>query len=155
MALTSCDKEEENNDAPKTALEGKWSISSREEYDNNGYAVNTESFAFNGNQFVLESSEVGVNPQGDSWGYGHKLTGTFTLSEADGTFTIKVEKFYGFNNDDEQFDWHEYEEASVGQSYTFNYVIRDGKSLGVTVPEDFALGGGSSLYGGQQVWFTK
>ena len=151
LSFTACDNEKEET-TEGTVLEGKWSHSERTEYDNNGYAVQAESFTFKGNTFILESSETGVNPYGEPWGYGHKLTGTFTCSES--TFTIKVQKFYGFNNDDEQFDWHEYEEGMVGQSYTFSYQIEEGHSLGVTAPGDFVLGGGSYL-GEDQVWYAK
>lgn len=152
LAFTSCDKDDSMDDGEKTVLEGKWELSERTDYDNNGYADQVESFTFNGNKFVLESTETGVNPAGESWGYGHKLTGTFTCTET--SFTIKVEKFYAFNNDDRAFDWHEYEEGTVGQSFTFSYETKDGKSLGVTAPRDFAMGGGSFL-GTGQVWYTK
>ena len=150
LAFTSCDKEEDNENSEKTVLEGKWVHSERTDYDNNNYMDRAESFTFNGNKFILESSETGVS-RGE-WGYGHKLTGTFTCTES--SFTIKVEKFYSFNNDDKQFDWHEYEEPSVGKSYTFRYEIEEGHSLGVTAPEEFALGGGSYL-GEGQVWYAK
>lgn len=152
LAFTSCDKDDVNDDGEKTVLEGKWEHSERTDYENDGYADQVESFTFSGNKFVLESTETGVNPYGESWGYGHKLLGTFTCTES--SFTIKIEKFYAFNNDDKQFDWHEYEESSVGQSYTFNYQIENGHSLGVTAPSEFALGGGSYL-GTDQVWYTK
>ena len=152
LAFTSCDKDEKNESSEKTALEGKWVHSERTGYDNNGYADRVESFTFKGNTFILESTETGVNPYGESWGYGHKLTGTFTCTES--TFTIKVEKFYGFNNGDKQFDWHEYDEGSVGQSFTFSYQIEEGHSLGVTAPRVFALGGGSYL-GDNQAWYAK
>lgn len=133
----------------KTILEGKWSHSERYEYQS-GYSVRAESFTFNKNTFVLESSEVGV-AQGQSWGYGHKIAGTFTVDQS--SFTITVAKFYGFNNDDEPFDWHEAQEGMVGQSYTFSYQFKD-DSLMVTPPESFTLGGGSYL-GNGQAWYTK
>ena len=121
-----------------TILEGKWAHSERYEYQS-GYSVRAESFTFNKNTFVLESSEVGV-AQGQSWGYGHKIAGTFTVDQS--SFTITVAKFYGFNNDDEPFDWHEAQEGMVGQSYTFSYQFKD-DSLMVTPPESFTLGGGA------------
>ncbi len=132
-----------------TILEGKWAHSERYEYQS-GYSVRAESFTFNKNTFVLESSEVGV-AQGQSWGYGHKIAGTFTVDQS--SFTITVAKFYGFNNDDEPFDWHEAQEGMVGQSYTFSYQFKD-DSLMVTPPESFTLGGGSYL-GNGQAWYTK
>ena len=152
ITFISCDKDDKDESSEKTVLEGKWVHSERTNYDNNGYADRVESFTFNGNKFVLESTETGVNPYGESWGYGHKLSGTFTCTES--AFTIKVEKFYGFNNDDKNFDWHEYEEPSVGKSFTFSYQIEEGHSLGVTAPREFALGGGSYL-GDGQVWYAK
>ena len=133
----------------KTALEGKWSKSERQEYGN-GYDVRAESFTFNRNTFILESSVTGV-AQGQPWGYGHKISGTFTCTES--SFTITVAKFYGFNNDDEPFDWHEAQEGMVGQSYTFSYQFKD-DSLMVTAPESFTLGGGSYL-GEGKAWYTK
>ena len=133
----------------KTILEGKWSHSERYEYPS-GYSIRAEGFTFNKNTFVLESSEVGV-AQGQSWGYGHKIAGTFTVDQS--SFTITVAKFYGFNNDDEPFDWHEAQEGMVGQSYTFRYQFKD-DSLMVTPPESFTLGGGSYL-GNGQAWYTK
>ena len=133
----------------KTILEGKWSHSERYEYPS-GYSIRAEGFTFNKNTFVLESSEVGV-AQGQSWGYGHKIAGTFTVDQS--SFTITVAKFYGFNNDDEPFDWHEAQEGMVGQSYTFSYKFKD-DSLMVTPPESFTLGGGSYL-GNGQAWYTK
>ena len=132
-----------------TILEGKWAHSERYEYQS-GYSVRAESFTFNKNTFVLESSEVGV-AQGQSWGYGHKIAGTFTVDQS--SFTITVAKFYGFNNDDEPFDWHEAQEGMVGQSYTFSYQFKD-DSLMVTPPESFTLGGGSYL-GEGKAWYTK
>lgn len=152
LAFTSCDKDDKNESSEKTALEGKWVHSERDEYDNNGYADRVESFTFKGNTYILECSETGRNPQGGLWGYGHKLTGTFTCTGS--TFTIKVEKFYGFNNGDVQFDWHEYDDGTEGKSFTFSYQIEDGHSLGVTAPQEFALGGGSYL-GQDQAWYAK
>lgn len=136
----------------KTVLEGKWTKSERTGYENDGYSLQTESFTFKGNLFAIESSLIGVNPQGGSWGSGHKYTGTFTCTES--AFTIKVEKFYSFNNDDTWFDYHEYEEGAVGQSFTFTYQIKDGDSLGVTAPEGISLGPGSFMREGQ-AWYTK
>lgn len=133
----------------KTILEGKWSHSERYEYPS-GYSIRAEGFTFNKNTFVLESSEVGV-AQGQPWGYGHKIVGTFTVDQS--SFTITVAKFYGFNNDDELFDWHEAQEGMVGQSYTFSYQFKD-DSLMVTPPESFTLGGGSYL-GEGKAWYTK
>ena len=133
----------------KTILEGKWSHSERYEYPS-GYSIRAEGFTFNKNTFVLESSEVGV-AQGQSWGYGHKIAGTFTVDQS--SFTITVAKFYGFNNDDEPFDWHEAQEGMEGQSYTFSYQFKD-DSLMVTPPESFTLGGGSYL-GEGKAWYTK
>jgi len=133
----------------KTALEGKWSHSERTDYES-GYSIRAESFTFNKNTFVLECSNTGV-AQGQSWGYGHKIAGTFTVDQS--SFTITVAKFYGFNNDDEPFDWHEAQEGMVGQSYTFSYQFKD-DSLMVTPPESFTLGGGSYL-GNGQAWYTK
>ena len=150
LTFTSCDDEKEESE--KTALEGKWVHSERDEYDNNGYADRVESFTFKGNTYILECSETGRNPQGELWGYGHKLTGTFTCTGS--TFTIKVEKFYGFNNGDVQFDWHEYDDGTEGKSFTFSYQIEDGHSLGVTAPDEFALGAGSYL-GADQAWYAK
>ena len=152
LAFTSCDKDDKNESSEKTALEGKWVHAERDEYDNNGYADRVESFTFKGNTYILECSETGRNPQGELWGYGHKLTGTFTCTGS--TFTIKVEKFYGFNNGDVQFDWHEYDDGTEGKSFTFSYQIEDGHSLGVTAPDDFALGAGSYL-GVDQAWYAK
>ena len=132
-----------------TILEGKWAHSER--YENqSGYSIRAESFTFNKNTFVLECSNTGV-AQGQSWGYGHKIAGTFTVDQS--SFTITVAKFYGFNNDDEPFDWHEAQEGMVGQSYTFSYKFKD-DSLMVTAPESFTLGGGSYL-GNEQAWYTK
>ena len=133
----------------KTILEGKWSHSERYEYPS-GYSIRAEGFTFNKNTFVLECSETGV-AQGQSWGYGHKIAGTFTVDQS--SFTITVAKFYGFNNDDEPFDWHEAQEGMEGQSYTFSYQFKD-DSLMVTAPESFTLGGGSYL-GNGQAWYTK
>ena len=152
MTFTSCDKDDKDESSEKTVLEGKWEHAERTNYNNNGYMDRVESFTFNGNKFVLESSETGVNPGGESWGFGHKLTGTFTCSES--TFTIKVEKFYGFDNNDVAFDWHEADEPTVGNSFTFRYEIEDKHSLGVTAPDDFHLGGGSFL-GEGQAWYAK
>ncbi len=133
----------------KTALEGKWSHSERYEYPS-GYSIRAEGFTFNKNTFVLECSNTGV-AQGQPWGYGHKIAGTFTVDQS--SFTITVAKFYGFNNDDEPFDWHEAQEGMVGQSYTFSYQFKD-DSLMVTPPESFTLGGGSYL-GEGKAWYTK
>ena len=135
----------------KTTLEGKWSNSESIGYQN-GYSLQTESFTFKGNIFAIEASEIGKNPQGGSWGYGHKYTGTFTCTES--TFTIKIEKFYSFNNDDKWFDYHEYEEGAVGQSLTFTYQIKDGDTLGVIAPDGISLGPGSFMREGQ-AWYTK
>ena len=134
----------------KTTLEGKWSNSESIGYQN-GYSLQTESFTFKGNIFAIEASEIGIN-QGGSWGYGHKYVGTFTCTES--TFTIKVEKFYSFNNDDKWFDYHEYEEGAVGQSFTFTYQIKDGDTLGVIAPDGISLGPGSFMREGQ-AWYTK
>jgi len=136
----------------KTALEGKWVKSERTNYDNNGYADRVESFTFNRNTFILECSNTGVNPQGESWGYGHKLTGSVSVVRS--SFTITVEKFYSFSNDDEQFDWKEYNETTVGQSFTFSYEFEEGDSLGVTAPGGFASGAGSYL-GSDKVKYAK
>ncbi len=150
MTFTSCDKDDKDESSEKTILEGKWAHSERYEYQS-GYSVRAESFTFNKNTFVLESSEVGV-AQGQPWGYGHKIAGTFTVDQS--SFTITVAKFYGFNNDDEPFDWHEADEPTVGNSFTFRYEIEDKHSLGVTAPDDFHLGGGSFL-GEGQAWYAK
>ena len=135
----------------KTTLEGRWSNSESIGYQN-GYSLQTESFTFKGNIFAIEASEIGKNPQGGSWGYGHKYTGTFTCTES--TFTIKVEKFYSFNNDDKWFDYHEYEEGAVGQNLTFTYQIKGGDTIGVIAPDGISLGPGSFMREGQ-AWYTK
>ena len=152
LVFISCSKDDAGS-VEKTALEGKWLRTEKYEYDNNGYDNRVESFTFKGKTFVFESSDTGVNPLGEKWGSGHKLTGTFSCTES--AFTIKVEKFYGFNNDDKQFDWHEYEEASVGESFRFRYSIENNNSLGVTAPDSFHLGGGSFLGEEGQVWYSK
>jgi hypothetical protein len=136
----------------KTALEGKWVKSERTNYANNGYADRVESFTFNRNTFILESSNTGVNPQGESWGSGHKITGSVTVVRS--SFTITVEKFYSFNNSDEQFAWKEQNEGTVGQSFTFSYEFEEGDSLGVTAPSGFASGAGSYL-GSEKVKYGK
>ena len=51
LSFTACDNEKEET-TEGTVLEGKWSHSERTEYDNNGYAVQAESFTFKGNTFI-------------------------------------------------------------------------------------------------------
>ena len=136
----------------KTTLEGKWS-NSESIGNGNSYSTQTESFTFKGNLFAIESSLIGVNPQGGSWGSGHKYTGTFTCTES--AFTIKVEKFYSFNNDDTWFDYHEYEEGAVGQNFTFTYQIKDGDTLGVIAPDGISLGPGSFLREGEACYIKE
>ena len=154
MFFTSCDKDDKSESSEITALEGKWAHNERT-YNNDGYIDRTESFTFYGNKFALESSEIGVNSQGQSWGYGHKLTGSFICTE-ESTFTIKIEKFYSFNNDDKAFEWHEHDEGTIGKNFTFRYQFKyqigESHSLGVTAPGEFSLGAGSFL-GGEQVWY--
>jgi hypothetical protein len=127
LSFTACDNEKEET-TEGTVLEGKWSHSERTEYDNNGYAVQAESFTFKGNTFILESSETGVNPYGEPWGYGHKLTGTFTCSES--TFTIKVQKFYALQDAGTPIN----PEAALCQMYGAAL-----KSIGHSLYEDMIL----------------
>lgn len=153
LAFTSCDKEDKDESSgEKTVLEGKWVHSERTDYQDNGYSIQSESYTFNGNKLTIEASVTGVNPGGGQWGYGHKYTGTFTCTES--TFTFKIEKFYSFNNDDTWFNWHEFEEGTEGQSFTFTYQIEDGHSLGVMAPEGISLGPGS-FQRGEQAWYAK